>query len=79
MRCRCGREIEQVRIELLNSDKCSMCAKNVTTSKVCGVMVWEHKTAPSIQIVSNDGFKEFKKNTNRKGQQSILRVHSPRS
>ena len=79
MKCRCGREIEQVRVDLLKSDKCSVCAQNVSTQKVRGIMVWEHKTAPSIQVVSEETCKQYKKDTYRKGQMSILRTKMGRT
>lgn len=74
MKCRCGNEVEQVRIDLLGSDKCAACAKRVGTPKVKGIMIWEHKTAPSIQVVSPEACEMYKKDTYRKGQMSILRT-----
>jgi hypothetical protein len=78
MKCRCGRDVEQGRIEVLNSDICSECAKRQCTGRKKGIMVWNHKTAPEIQIVSNDTLEQYKKDTYRKGNGSILRNKSPK-
>lgn len=77
MKCNCGRDIEEARVRLLNSDKCSVCASNINTGKVKGIMVWTHKTAPTIQIVDSETHSQYKKDTDRKGQKSILRTKSP--
>jgi len=79
MKCRCGREIEKARLKLLGSDKCSECARRIGTTKKKGIMIWHHKTAPEIQIVSADTHKQYKKDTYRRGAGSILRNKSPKN
>lgn len=77
-KCYCGSLIESFRVEELNSSVCSACAKNIDTPKKMGIMVWDHKTAPTMQVVDAATHQDFTKQTNRKGQSSILRQHSPR-
>lgn len=77
MKCQCGRDVEEARIKILESTICSICAKNKKTSKVKGIMIWDHKTAPYIQIVDEQTHKQFHEDTDRKGQKSILRTKSP--
>lgn len=78
MKCRCGNEVEQVRIDLLGSDKCSACAHRVGTPKKKGIMVWSCKTNPEMQIVNEETLKQYKKDTYRRGAGSILRNKSPK-
>jgi hypothetical protein len=78
MKCRCGREVEAKRIEILGSDKCSECAKRQCNGRNKGIMVWNHKTAPEIQVVSKETHEQYKKDTYRKGNGSILRNKSPK-
>lgn len=70
--CSCGREIESER-KSLGLVKCKICAFKMPTEKVRGYMEWSHKTAPTIRLVSKEGFDQFKRDTDRKGQSSILR------
>ena len=56
--CGCSRPVEPERITLLNSRICSQCAavtqRNWQPPR--GVMIWEGKTAPTIQILSPSQF-----------------------
>ncbi len=73
----CGAEVEQERLQLLkNTRVCSNCARNVSTTKIKGVMVYPHKTGGFIQLVNTDTYNTFKKATNRIGQKSVLRQYS---
>lgn len=78
MNCHCGNKIEEFRITELNSKICSKCAHKINTPIKRGIMIWNHKTAPELQVVSEEGYKDFAANTNRKGQKSVLRRHSPK-
>jgi hypothetical protein len=60
----CDYPIEFERLEVLPETKvCSCCAKQGMgqKSKPRGVMVFGHKTAGAIQIISEDAHKEWKK------------------
>lgn len=61
--CGCGSTVEQERVELLNSRICSSCANQAQKNwqKPKGVMIWEGKTAPTIQILSTDQFSNHRK------------------
>ena len=43
------------------------------TEKYKGTMIYEHKTAGTLQIMSPSEYDGFKKVTSRKGQSSVLR------
>ena len=79
--CSCGNIIEEYRWKELGSTKCSSCAQRLSKykSRRKGIMVWEHKTAPSIQIIDINSFNQYKRDTYRKGSGSILRNKSPKS
>jgi len=69
MFCRCGNSIEDYRRDVLKSDKCGECAKRLAAigmgvKKVRGAMIFEHKTAPTIHIMSEDTYKEVWKPMN---------------
>lgn len=61
--CGCGGAVELERVSLLNSRICSSCAQQTQKNwqKPKGVMVWEGKTAPTIQILSVDQFSNHRK------------------
>lgn len=65
MKCSCCNfEIEIDRLEVLpNTTVCISCARKGIgqPAKSMGVMVWGHKTAGSIQIISQDAFKDWRK------------------
>ncbi|HAI18514.1 MAG TPA: hypothetical protein DCM10_11055 [Xanthomarina gelatinilytica] len=43
------------------------------TEKYKGTMIYDHKTAGTLQIMSPNEYDGFKKVTSRKGQSSVLR------
>lgn len=55
----CPREVIQERVDL-GFDMCIECAQT-NVKPIKGYMSWEHKTAPKIQLVSSDGFKEYRR------------------
>ena len=60
----CSTPIEPARLEILPDTKvCSMCARQgiAQKSKSRGVMVFGHKTAGTIQILSEETFQDWKK------------------
>ena len=60
----CTLPIELERLEILPDTKvCSCCARagNGQKSRPRGVMVFGHKTAGAIQIISEDAHKEWKR------------------
>jgi hypothetical protein len=61
--CGCGSTVEQERVEILNSRICSSCANQTQKNwqKPKGVMIWGHKTAAEIQILSPDQFANHRK------------------
>jgi hypothetical protein len=80
MYCACGNIIEEYRWQELKSNKCSKCAKIITgcNTKRKGIMIWNHKTAPEIQIVDVNDYRQYKQDTYRRGSGSILRNKSPK-
>lgn len=56
--CKCGKEIEVPRQEL-NLENCFNCAQNVPKKK--GAMIWGHKTAPELQVLSVESHNNYKK------------------
>jgi len=62
MKCdTCSNDVESARVEF-GLTTCKICAFNGRdVSRVKGVMNWSHKTAPSIQIMSNECYQEQKK------------------
>ena len=59
----CQVQIEQERLDILPDTKvCSDCAnKYKRTERPMGIMVWGHKTAGEIQIVSQENFIEYRR------------------
>ena len=59
----CSLQIESERLEILPDTKvCSNCAnKYKRTERPKGIMVWGHKTAGEIQIVSHENFREYRR------------------
>jgi hypothetical protein len=69
----CSESIEDARAEL-GLRVCLRCAKRgVSQAKYMGAMVFEHKTAGSLQIMQPDVYADFKAKTSRNGQSSTLR------
>ena len=77
MICLCGNTVEPERVKLLEATNCSVCARKANVPRNKGIMVWDHKTAPTLQTVSESGYQQFKQDTARKGQRSILRAKAP--
>ena len=59
----CSSQVENERLEILPDTKvCSNCAnKYKRTERPKGIMVWGHKTAGEIQIVSHENFREYRR------------------
>jgi len=57
----CKGEVEQARIEILNSNFCSKCAPKIKQVARKGIMVYGHKTAGTVQIVSEENFSDYRK------------------
>lgn len=68
----CHNLIEEARLEL-GLTICLSCARSHPTPKYRGAMVYGHKTAGAICLMSPEEFTRYKKVTNRRGQQSVLR------
>lgn len=66
-------------------DKCQIrgelgfepCMKKANEEKPRGVMVYEHKTGPTLWVLSKEAFEDYKAKNRRTGQQSILRNVTP--
>lgn len=58
--CGCGNIIQTERLNL-GFKNCIRCAQAAYKGKPKGVMLWHHKTAPELQIMSNSSFQEQKK------------------
>jgi len=56
--CGCGSIVELERVSVLNSKTCLACAQvaQKTWQKPKGVMIYDHKTAPTIQILTPEQF-----------------------
>jgi|LakMenEpi03Aug12_release.lakeMendotaPanAssembly.Ray.scaffolds.fasta_scaffold555373_2 hypothetical protein len=56
--CVCGSKVEPERVNVLNSETCFACAQvtQKTWQKPKGVMIWDGKTAPTIQILTPKQF-----------------------
>ena len=64
--CRCGSSIEPYRRDVLKSDKCAACAKRLAAmgmgaKKVKGRMLWDCKTSPTIEVMSEETYNDTKK------------------
>ena len=58
----CILPIELERLEILPTTRvCSSCARNAKQVRPRGVMTFDHKTGGTIQIISEDAFKDFRK------------------
>jgi hypothetical protein len=73
-KCQCGNQVEDERIELLDSRVCSACAAKgiAQPAPLKGFMIYDHKTAPTICFMSESQFQQAKAATDRVGQESIL-------
>ena len=70
----CINEVEQERIELLDSSVCAKCAAKgiAQPAAIKGFMIYDHKTAPDICLMSVGEFEYAKNMTERIGQGTIL-------
>lgn len=61
--CGCGSTVEPERVELLNSRICSACANQSQKNwqKPKGVMIFSHKTAAEIQVLTSEQFNNYRK------------------
>lgn len=58
----CTLPIESERLEILPTTRvCSSCAHNMKQVRPKGIIVFDHKTGGSIQVVSEESFKDFRK------------------
>jgi NAD-dependent DNA ligase len=75
----CNSHIEEERLELLpNTRVCSRCAQKgaCQPQKMRGVMVWNHKTAPTIQVMSASTYESQKKYYTPNGARSAVKNFS---
>lgn len=68
----CLSPIEQERLSL-GLQICCVCAKRLNPPRVKGYMHYSHKTAATLALTTPEAFANFKRDTDRKGQSSILR------
>ena len=56
--CGCGSQVEPERVSIINSHICAACAAETQKNwqKPKGVMIYEGKTAPTIQVLSAEQF-----------------------
>lgn len=76
--CNCFEEVEKERLALVpHTQVCSACARlyNVGKKKK-GHMVWGHKTAAEIQVLSHDCFESQKKYWTPQGARSAVKNFS---
>ncbi len=71
----CHGVIEPERLEVLDTEVCSACAHLRNTPRVKGVTIWPHKTGSFVQVVSAEIAEQVRKQTDRRGQHSILFRH----
>jgi hypothetical protein len=72
MTCLCGNPLEEGRAAL-GLPTCLPCAQARPAPRYRGAMIYGHKTAGAICLMSPDEFSHYKKLTNRRGQSSVLR------
>ena len=77
---KCSGEIEAERISVLpDTNFCVSCAKKVNVPRVKGAMTFQHKTAPTICIMTADHYdNEWKKYNPSFGRGSGVHKMSPR-
>lgn len=78
----CGHSIAQERLDIVPETKyCSTCVQSRGPARVKGVNVFLHKTAPSIQVMSNDYYENhWKRYTSDFGRGSgIHKISKPTS
>lgn len=80
MQCRrCSLNIESERLQIITTDLCGGCARKVQPKRVKGAMVWLHKTAPSICVMSAEHYEsDWTKYCPKYGMGSGVHAMSPR-
>lgn len=73
MNCNYCMSLVEKEREVLGLQICMACARRTNPPKVFGYMMYAHKTAPTLCLTTKEGFDNYRKDTDRKGQQSILR------
>lgn len=74
---RCNNVIEFDRLNVLpDTNWCVSCAKAINPSRVKGRMCFDHKTAPSICIMTSDVFDETTKYYVPNGARSVVKNFS---
>lgn len=75
----CGKMIEEIRLELMDTIVCASCARAGKHQPAVGkgMMIYDHKTGGTLVEMPVAVFNEAKRLTDRKGQSSILRKVSP--
>ena len=68
----CNDPIETERLNL-GLSKCKGCAFDHPEPKLKGAMVYGHKTAGSLNVMSPESFMDYRKISRRVGQRSALR------
>lgn len=68
----CGQPIEMERLNL-GFSRCKGCAFDRPVDRVRGAMVYGHKTAGSVDVMSPEMWSYYKKISRRVGQRSALR------
>jgi hypothetical protein len=58
--CGCGKAVEEARLEL-NLKRCKECAFSNDVERPRGRMVYSHKCAPEIEILSAESWRDNKK------------------
>lgn len=53
--CGCGNSIPNERANI-GYKNCTNCSQSSYKGKPKGILIWHHKTAPELQIMSNDSF-----------------------
>ena len=68
----CGQPIEVERLNL-GFSRCKGCAFDRPVDRVRGAMVYGHKTAGSVNVMSPEAWSYYRKISRRVGQRSALR------
>lgn len=78
MKCmNCSRVISPERLSVLPKTRiCTPCAMRAPVKKVKGRMIYEHKTAPTIEVMSEETFNDSRKYTPNFGMGSGVHVVS---
>ena len=72
----CGNQVEEFRAVELGSKICGACAQARGTERHKGIMIFDHKTAPYVQIMDAESYKENKKYYYPNGARSAVKNFS---